>query len=192
MNETTTLTHLLDQLETETSGDHMTLAEVLHITGNRGYGPLLLMVSLLAILPTGVIPGLPSVCGVSIVLIAAQLAYGRRFPWLPQRMRRLSIERQHFVDIAHRIKPLTRRMDRFVKPRLTILVRGIAVRGLALVCILLGVLMIPLDLVPFAVIAPGSAVALIGIGLSGHDGLWVVAGIVPAAVGFWLVYTLVA
>lgn len=122
------------------------------------------MVSLLAILLTGVIPR------------------------ASERVRRLSIERQHFVHIAHRIRPFTRRLDRFVKSRLTILVPGLTVRGLALVCIVLGLLVIPLDLVPFAVVAPGSAVALIGIGLSGHDGLWVIAGIIPAVAGFWLVY----
>lgn len=186
------MTDLLDRLEQETHGERLSLAEVLRIIGNRGYGPLLLVVSLLAILPTGVIPGLPSICGLSIVLIASQLAWGRRFPWLPRRMRRLSIERQRFVETAHRIKPVTRRLDRFVKPRLTILISGAAARGLAVVCIMLGLLMIPLELLPFAVIAPGSAVALIGLGLSGHDGLWVIVGILPAIAGFWLVYTLVA
>lgn len=192
MNEAITLTVLLDKLECETGGDRLSLAEVLQIIGNRGYGPLLLVVSLLAILPTGVIPGLPSVCGLSIVLIASQLALGRPFPWLPQRMRRLAIGRQHFVETAHRIKPITRRLDRFVKPRLTVLIHGVAVRALAIICIMLGLLMIPLELLPFAVIAPGSAVLLIGLGLSGHDGLWVIAGIVPAIVGFGLVYTLLA
>lgn len=191
VNEPITLTRLLDRLEQETSGDRLTLAEVLQIVGHRGYGPLLLIVSLLAVLPTGIIPGLPSTCGISIALIAAQLVCGRSFPWLPERLRRLSIKRQRFVGIAHRIKPVTRRLDRFVKPRLTILTHGLAVRGLALACIVLGLLMVPLELLPFAVIAPGSAVALIGLGLSGHDGVWVIAGIIPAAAGIWLVYTLV-
>lgn len=192
LNEAIALTRLLDKLEFETGGHRLLLADVLDIIGNRGYGPLLLIVSLLAILPTGVIPGVPSICGLSIVLIASQLAWGRRSPWLPQRMRRLFIERQHFVDTARRIRPITRQLDRFVKPRLTILVHGVAARGLALVCIVLGLLMIPLELLPFAVIAPGTAVALIGLGLSGHDGLWVIVGIVPALAGFWLVYAVLA
>lgn len=189
-DETVTLTRLLEQLEQESSGDRLALTEVLTIIGNRGYGPLLLIISLLAILPTGVIPGVPSVCGLSIALIASQLACGRRSPWLPRRMRRLSIDRQRFVATAHRIKPTTRRLDRFVKPRLTFLVSGFAPRTLALVCIMLGLLMIPLELLPFAVIAPGSATALIGLGLSGRDGFWIIAGSIPAFVGLWLVYTL--
>lgn len=192
VNEAITLTRLIDKLESETDGDRLPLAEVLRVIGNRGYGPLLLIVSMLAVLPTGVIPGLPSICGLTIALIAAQLAWGWDSPWLPYRMRKLSIERRRFTENAERVRPVTRRLDRFVKPRLTILVHGIAVRGLAVICIILGLLMIPLELIPFAVIAPGSAIALIGLGLSGHDGLWVIAGFVPAVAGFWLVYTVLA
>lgn len=191
MSETITLTSVLDKLEHDTGGERLAMTEVLHVIGNRGYGPLLLIVALLAILPTGIIPGLPSVCGLSIALIASQLAIGKRSPWLPRRLRRLSIERDRFTQVAARVRPFTRRLDRFVRPRLTVLTEGVATRVIALTCIVLGLTMIPLELIPFGAAAPGGAIALMALGLSGRDGLWVLLGIVPAAAGAWLVYTLI-
>lgn len=187
-----TLTTLLEILESSGEDERLTLGEVLATIGERGYAPLTLILSLIAILPTGAVPGVPSVCGLSIALISTQLVFGKRFPWLPRRMRRLSIRRTRYVRVAERIRPWTRRIDRLVKPRLHRLVDGVASRFIGLLFVVLALCMPPLEILPFAAAAPASGIALISLGLAGYDGLWVLLGLLPAAFGGWLIYGLVA
>ncbi|MES1924682.1 exopolysaccharide biosynthesis protein [Salinisphaera sp. T31B1] len=191
MSDATTLTELLKTLESDGEGERLTLGEVLTVIGERGYGPLVLILALIAALPTGAVPGIPSVCGISIALVSAQLVFGKDYPWLPARLRRMSIDRQHYASVADRIMPWTRRLDRLVRPRMGWLTEGVATRVIGLSWVALGACMIPLELLPFAAAAPASAIAMMGLGLTGKDGYWVIAGLVPAAVGVWFVVKLI-
>lgn len=191
MSQHTTLTALLQTLEADGEGQQLSLGEVLSVIGQRGYGPLMLILALIAALPTGAVPGVPSVCGISIALVSIQLVFGKRYPWLPGRLKNMSIERQHYSRVADRITPWTRRLDRLVQPRLSWLTSGAATRAIGLICVGLGLCMIPLEVLPFAAAAPATAIAMMSLGLTGRDGAWVVAGLIPACVGLWLVLKLV-
>ncbi|WP_423821533.1 exopolysaccharide biosynthesis protein [Salinisphaera sp. SPP-AMP-43] len=187
-----TLTALLEMLESSGDSDQLNMGEVLATIGERGYAPLTLMLSLIAILPTGAVPGVPTVCGISIVLISSQLVLGKRSPWLPKKLRQMSISRARYIQVAKRIRPWTKRLDRLVKPRLQWLVEGPAARLIGLLFVVLALCMPPLEILPFAAAAPGGGIALISLGLAGRDGLWVILGLLPAAFGGWLVYGLIA
>ncbi|MGB7756374.1 MAG: exopolysaccharide biosynthesis protein, partial [Salinisphaera sp.] len=132
------------------------------------------------------------ICGVSIALVSIQLVFGKRFPWLPKKLRGVSISRTRYIRVAERVRPWTRRIDRLVKPRLQWLVEGAASRVVGLLFVALALCMPPLEILPFAAAAPGGGIALTSLGLAGRDGLWVVIGLIPAAVGAWLIYGLVA
>lgn len=192
MSESTTLTALLETLETSGDGPKLSLGEIVAVIGERGYGPLMLVLALIATLPTGAVPGVPSICGISIALLSAQLALGKRHPWLPQRLLDLSVGRRRYVQAAERITPWTRRIDRLVRPRFPGFTDGVAARFIGLACLGLGLCMIPLEIIPFAAAAPATAIALMGLGLTGKDSIWVLAGLVPAALGVWLVVGLIA
>jgi len=192
MSQHNTLTDLLETLEADGDGQRLSLGEVLNVIGERGYGPLVLVLALIAALPTGAVPGIPSVCGISIALVSAQLVCGKRYPWLPRRLRRMSIERRHYARVADRITPWTRRLDRLVRPRLRLLTAGIATRVIGLACMALGLCMIPLEVLPFAAAAaaPATGIAMMAMGLTGRDGAWVLAGLVPAGLGLWFILKL--
>lgn len=193
MGEATTLTALVESLDSDAEGERLTMDEVLIVIGERGFGPLMLILALVGALPpVGAVPGVPTVCGVSIALVASQLAFGKSYPWLPRKLRDLSVERRRYKQLSYHIKPWTRRIDRFVRPRLGRFTKGVASRLLGLACVALGLLMIPLELIPFAAAAPASAVALIGLGLTGRDGAWVLAGVVPAVLALWFVTRLLS
>lgn len=185
-----TLTTLLEILESSGDSERLTLGEVLATIGERGYAPLTLLLSLIAILPTGAVPGVPTVCGASIALVSLQLVFGKRFPWLPKKLREMSISRTRYIRVAERVRPWTRRIDRLVRPRLQWLVQGAASRIVGLLFVGLALCMPPLEILPFAAAAPGGGIALISLGLAGRDGLWVILGLLPAAVGAWLIYGL--
>lgn len=187
-----TLTTLLDQLDRSNNRAELSVDDVMYAIGERGYAPLTLILALIAMLPTGAVPGVPTVCGVSIALVSVQLVFGKRYPWLPARLRRVSISHERYTKTADRIKPWARRLDRLVKPRLDTLVEGGAARAIGLLFVVLALCMPPLEILPFAAAAPAGAIALISLGLAGRDGLWVLLGLLPAALGGWLIYGLLA
>ena len=200
MGQQPTLTGLLESLdssadakaESNSAADRLSIGEVLQVTGERGYGPLVLILALIAALPTGAVPGIPSVCGISIALVSTQLIFGKAHPWLPKRLRQLSIERHRYRQVSRRLTPWTRRIDRLVRPRLTVLVQGAGTRLIGLACVVLGLCMVPLEIIPFAAAAPAFAIAFMGLGLTGRDGFWVLAGLVPAGLAGYFLYTLIS
>ena len=190
MSERISLTELLKDLEDAGEGDELSIAEVLETIGERGYAPITLILSLLAALPTGAVPGIPTVCGLSIALISVQMVFGKRYPWLPDKLKRMSIRRERYSRVADRITPWTQRLDRLVKPRLETLVGPVAIRLIGVFFVALAACMPPLEILPFAAAAPAGAIAFISLGLAGRDGLWVLLGLIPAGVGAWLVYSM--
>ena len=58
------IVELMDNMYSE-SGDTTSLGEVIERFEDRGFGPLLLMPALIALLPTGAIPGVPTLCGIT-------------------------------------------------------------------------------------------------------------------------------
>lgn len=178
MRDYMTLTGVLDELNQAVDGERVSLGQLVAALNQRGFGPLLLAPALIAMLPTGAIPGVPTICALTITLSAAQLALGRRSPWL----RRRELNRQRF-DRAYRLaRPVTNRLDRLIRPRLVVPVGEPVSRLLALLCCLLAVAMIPLELVPLAAAMPATAIVFLALGLSARDGLLVLVGL-AAAVG---------
>ncbi|MDT0635806.1 exopolysaccharide biosynthesis protein [Spectribacter hydrogenoxidans] len=164
------LTGLLSRMRENFDGDHFTVQEMIEAIEDRGFGPLLLAPALFVMPPIGVIPGVPTLMALVIVLLAGQLALGRRHPWLPRRLRSITIERKKF-DLAYdKVVPVTRRIDRLLYPSLPWLTRPPAPRLIAVACLLLALCMVPLELVPFAAAVPAAAIALLALALSVRDG----------------------
>jgi hypothetical protein len=134
-------------------------------------------------LPTGGIPGVPSVCGVLIFLIAIQGLMGKSSPWVPKRLRRLAVKQQALTAMTERAMPVAQRLDRWFRPRLVVLTRAPVSQVVALICAVSGLAMIPLELVPFASGIPALAVTLVAIGMSTRDGAMVVLAALAIAAG---------
>src|SRR5215471_16882345 len=80
------LNQLLDKLSEASAngGAEVSLADVVEAIGRRSFGPLLLVVGLLATSPITSIPGMPTTFGVLVALIAVQLLLRRDRFWLPR------------------------------------------------------------------------------------------------------------
>lgn len=143
----------------------------------RGFGPLLLLPALILLLPTGAIPGMPLICGTIIAIISLQLMFGKAQPWLPARLERLSIKRGWLDKGAEKAMPYAKKVDRCSKSRLNILTSVAGLRFAAFICLLLGLLVIPLGAIPMAVTLPSVALFVISLGASAKDGLFLAIGI---------------
>ena len=172
------LTDILEAIEDKSSGTKIDFDEMVEALKYRGFGPLLIGPALIVVLPTGAIPGVPSLCAAMIILISGQLVFGKRFPWIPQRLKDISFERKKYQDAVKKAKPYTEWIDGFFHPRFKILTEDIAQRIIAVICIALSLLMIAFELVPFAAALPALAILLFGLSISIHDGLLTLIGLI--------------
>lgn len=182
MPKKTNLTEFLEALNQAVESGHISLGDIVQAFEQRGFGPLLLAPALIVLLPTGAIPGVPTVCALFICLVDGQLLLGRRYPWLPKKLRTFSIGRDKFQSAVKKAKPITKRIDYVIRSRLTGFIEPPASYIIAVLSIFLALTMIPLELVPFAAAAPAAAIAFFALGLTAKDGLLVIVGLVVTAI----------
>lgn len=192
MSKMINLTGVLDHMDDKSNGSDISLGEVLDSLGSRGYGPLLLALALIELLPTGAIPGVPTFIAVCVVLLAGQMVIGRTTPWVPAKLRRKGFSHDKFEKARDKIRPTTQKLDKAIKPRLAQFASPFAARIVGGICILLALTMPPLELIPFASSIPSLSIGLFGVGLGAHDGLIVLlATVVAIGAGVGVVYWLV-
>ncbi|MFX3680633.1 MAG: exopolysaccharide biosynthesis protein [Hyphomicrobiales bacterium] len=140
----------------------------------RAFGLLLLILALPCCLPFVYL--LPQLVALPMVVLAWQMAMGRRAPWLPETLRKRRLPVESLLDVVDR----TRRygggfVERLAHPRLVGLTgdRGTRVIGALLVVPCLSIL-VPL---PLTNTVPGFGVSLAAVGLIERDGLFVIAGL---------------
>ncbi|MGF1457096.1 MAG: exopolysaccharide biosynthesis protein [Alphaproteobacteria bacterium] len=172
---------LFDQLLENSEGDELAIRDVIDAFGYQAFGPLILVPALLAVLPTGAIPTVPTLLGLLIVLVSGQMLIGKNRPWIPKRLRDTSVDRMVLKEAFGRFRPAIKGVDRIIKPRLTVLVDPPMLYGVAVLVVLLAMAMVPLEVIPFAVALPGSSILALGLGLSTRDGLAVLLGLALSA-----------
>lgn len=166
------LQELLQRLQQSSAeGERVALADLMEATGQRSFGPMLLLPGMIALSPLSGIPGLPSTVAVMVALIAGQLLCGRRHIWLPHWLLARSLARIQFERALRFLYPMARWVDRLVRPRLVLFTRGPALYANVLLCLLIALSMPPLEVVPFANSLSGAALSALGLALFAHDGL---------------------
>jgi hypothetical protein len=171
------VTDLLVRLAKECTNERVSLGDILEEFESRSHGMLLLVLSLPAMIPITP-PGVGVIFGVPIAFVAAQLILRRRYVWLPQALRRRSVTCEDFKTIIERSLPHVARIERLLKPRLTILTQSVGeclIGAAVLVLALLLALPLPLTNIPL-----GLSIALLSLGLIQRDGLAVLIGSIAA------------
>lgn len=171
------LTAVLEQLEPTEDADKISIGDIMDSLNSKGFGPLIFAPALIAIMPTGGIPGVPTVCGVIITLISVQMLFDKERPWLPQFVDNISFDEDKLHKGVNIASKATKWIDKLVKPRLKSLTSDKAKKVAAALCIFAALAMIPLELVPFAVMIPAASVILFAISLITEDGYVFLAGL---------------
>ena len=117
------------------------------------------------------------------------MLFGKDEPWLPKRLSRYRLSARAIAALRTRGIPFLRRIERFSRPRPIRLDDRVVSRGVALVVLLLGVIL--LTPLPFLNTLPALAVLFMGIGLLNRDRVFIAAGllltvVVLLAIGFGL------
>ncbi|WP_164738171.1 exopolysaccharide biosynthesis protein [Frigidibacter oleivorans] len=156
-----------------------TLGELVHALESRGYGPLLMALSALMLLPVGMLPGFPALIGGLIGLTALQMLRGRRGVWIPGWLQRIGIPKKRLDGSIDKAWPVVRWLRRGLGRRLTVLTRSRAVlTAVAVLLMAAGAMMVALGFIPGLPFLLALPVLLFGLGLTSGDGLVMAGGFV--------------
>lgn len=169
------LSHLFTTLIDEIDGDTITLKELLERSGRQGMLLICALSSLPFLIPVS-IPGVSTVFGAAIVLLASAL-FLNRLPWLPQRILNKPLDATKLVPALRKGVVLVSKIDRWVKQRWLGLTAYTMLR-LNCAAVVFGglLLMAPLGPIPFSNTAPAVGILLLTVGLLQRDGLFVILG----------------
>ncbi|GGW89280.1 ABC transporter permease [Alteromonas halophila] len=180
---------MLDNLGEELTEDDLRFGDLVRRFENRGFGPLLLVPALITLLPTGAIPGVASMCAVTLFILCIQVALGRHSPWIPKRLQNQSIPKEKLLTGVGHAQPYIYRMEKLFRPRGIFLSVSPGKNLVAVYCGVAALCMIPLEFVPFAVTLPSLALAITAIGMANHDGLFIFIGMMLQLGTAYLVVT---
>lgn len=164
-------------------GERITVATIIAALKDRVYALLVVLLGLPNCLPMP--PPIPLVCGLVLGFVGVQMLTGRSVPWLPKSLLARSIGQRELDRAVSRAVPVLIRLERFSRPRLTVLGGAIAlpILGLLILILALGLVVAA----PFIGQIPlGLAVCLVGLGLVERDGLFIIAGTLVGVVGLGL------
>ena len=169
----TDLEELLDRIEDAAQEDEpVSVRDILDEVGRRSFGPLLLVAGIVTLAPiVGDIPGVPTVIGLMVLLIAGQLLLSREQFWLPEWVLKRSTSREKLCKALGWMRRPARFVDRFLRPRLPLLTQGPMVYVVAVSCVAIAAAMPLMEVVPFSANLAGVALTAFGLALIAHDGL---------------------
>jgi hypothetical protein len=159
-------------------GERVTFGEVLASLRQRAFGFAMLIFSLPSVLPMP--PGIPTVCGAALAIIALNLIAVRRKLWMPKLITSKSVARSDLRRVVDRVLPTLERLERFCRPRLQFFTEPLARVLVGVVVLVLGVVMI-LPIPFIGNIPPAVAAAVIAVGVTERDGVLVLVGVLGAA-----------
>jgi hypothetical protein len=150
----------------------ISIGDVLNAFGDRAFGALMLLFAAPNMLPLP--PGMSAVLGAPLLFITAQLMLGRSTLWMPRFIRERSISRAFFASLTAKLSPILHRAERFLRPRLSMLLHPVPERMVGGACLLLAViLLLP---IPFGNIPPAFAIAAFSLGILDRDGVATIIG----------------
>jgi hypothetical protein len=170
------LSQRLAQIIAEDGPDRLSFSDLAAHLHARAWGGLLLIFAAINMLPLP--PGTSAFFALPILIISAQMVFGRASPWFPKRIDRRGVTKQELGRLVGKIEWLELRVERIFKPRLARLTSPTATRVIGLVCFLLALIAaIP---VPLFHVAPAAAILLFGLALIYRDGALVIAAAVAS------------
>lgn len=181
---------VLRRIGSHSAEERLTLGEILASLDHRAYGFVLLLLAAPNFTPGPSLPGFSTILALPAIAMAGQMMLGRRQPWLPARLARLSMRRRTFTRMIGRALPTIARLDRLLQRRLVRLANFASGRWTGAAALLQAMLLaLPLPLYPMA---PAAALVLMALGMIARDGLMLalghVAGLGALALGIALVF----
>jgi len=161
----------------EPSGpDRIPLSSLAQQLKSRVWGGLLFIFAAINVIPLP--PGTNTVIAIPLVLLSAQMVFGRSSPWFPARIDRRGVMKSELQAVIGKMGWFEARVERIFRPRLGRLTGPTATRIIGLVCLILSVVAgLPILMIHNA---PAVAIVLFALGLIYRDGVLIVAASIAA------------
>lgn len=159
----------------------MTIGDLIDGMGGRAFSIILLLLTL----PVGVPgpPGLPTVFGIPLLLVATQLWLGRPAPWLPQIIRKRGFARDGLLSILHKIHPYLARLESICRPRLLRMTDRHGERWVGVFYFLCAIVLCNPIPIPFSHLPLGIAMTAFALGFVERDGYILIGAALGAIAG---------
>jgi hypothetical protein len=170
------LSQRLAQIAQTSGADRIQLSELARQLQSRVWGGLLVIFAAINVIPLP--PGTNTFIAIPLVLVSAQMLFGRASPWFPARVDRRGVTKAELEKLIAKMAWFEARVERVFRPRLGKLTCPSATRVIGLVCMVLSVVAgLPILMIHNA---PAVAIVLFGLGLIYRDGVLVILGAVAA------------
>jgi hypothetical protein len=93
----------------------LTLGDVIAETSERGFSLVIALLVLPFLIPTP--PGLSTPLGVACLLMSAQMALGRRTPWLPKKIASIQFPKWFASTLLQNLQRVTKILEKITRPR---------------------------------------------------------------------------
>jgi hypothetical protein len=161
------LRDIMDGPEAEVS-----IGQMMMRFGHRSFGAVLFLFSAPNLLPMP--PGASTFFAIPLLLVGPQVLIGVRAMWLPRGVRDRKIQQSTLVRLLSPIISRLERIERFSRPRISILFGSVGDRLIGLVITILAiVLVLP---IPLGNMLPAAAIAAFALALLSRDGVLGLAG----------------
>lgn len=167
----------------QSGGESLTVGRIAERIGDRGFGLLLVVLSLPSALPVPA-AGYSVPFGVLLLALAGQMLTGFARPVVPRRLARVSMAGPFAARVLQAAAWALKRIERLVRPRMRwITSRGGQVAMGILVLLMSLLMMVP---IPLTNTFPALVIFLIGVGLTEDDGLFALGACLVGAVAVLL------
>ena len=162
------LSQSLNRLLETSHTENFCIGEVFDRVGDKGFGLLLVLLSLPSALPVPA-PGYSTPFGLLLGILSLQMMLGQQSPWLPARARRMVIKRTVAEKVLRAGSVFFGKIEHLIRPRLSWIGGRLGLPFMGILVLIMSALMIlP---IPLTNTAPAMVIFLIGAGLTEDDGL---------------------
>ena len=161
----------------------LSIQEIVSAVGEKGFGLLLIVLSLPSALPVPA-PGYSTPFGIVIALVALQISLSRRTLWLPRVLANIRIKPKLASSMLGSASNFLLKVEHYVRPRQRWLSSRPGQLGLSIIIIIMAFLMmLP---IPLTNTFPAIVIFIIGVGLSEEDGLLALSAFFTGCLAFFL------
>lgn len=173
-----TASQTLEDVIGSSNKDTISFGEIKKGLHERGFGLLMILFALImVVLP----PGLTAIPAIPIFVFAVQMVMAADSPWLPKWLSKKKIQRKKLSVMVEKSSPYLKKIEKFLKPRLTFASSRIGERIVGLFAMIFSIsILIPLPLTNFI---PAIGVILMSLGLISKDGVLVIIGMIAGSIG---------
>lgn len=176
----------------ETDREAITVQDIVHRVGDRGFGLLLLVLSLPSALPVPA-AGYSVPFGILLLVLAVQMLMGKVHPVFPRRLQNLKLSRGFTEKLISGAAWIFEKLEWVIRPRMRWIGGRAGLMTMGILVLIMSILMlIP---IPLTNTFPAFVIFLIGIGLTEEDGLFAIGaccvGILAVALYAALIWAII-